>query len=324
MRYLNILSHIASTPLALHPAKGEALVRFLLAKAFGDHVTPEVGQRRTHDYGYVMAAHDGRLDRMTAEGLTARMGEGQQSGKAVAVLALTGAISPRVHDVEDASSGGGVSAEGFARNLQAAADDARVGGIVIDIDSPGGSVFGVPEAAAQLRAAREVKPVVAVAAPWAASAAYWIGSAAGELAVTPSGEVGSVGVYMYHESIARYLEKRGVDPTVIKAPEHKAEGLSAFALTDETRAHWQGRVDALYQQFVADVASSRGVSTAHVVESFGGGRMLPARAAVRAGMADRIGTLDDEIRAMVARINSPASAGAGASRRARARRMALI
>lgn len=70
----------------------------------------------------------------------------------------------------------------------------NVRAIVLDIDSPGGGVTGLTEAASTIFAAREQKPIVAVAAHQATSAALWLGSAAGELVVSPSGEIGSIGV----------------------------------------------------------------------------------------------------------------------------------
>ena len=75
------------------------------------------------------------------------------------------------------------------------AADPQVSGIVIDVDSPGGNIARRAGGIRRVREARPAKPVVAVANHWAASAAYWLASAADELVVTPSGEVGSIGVY---------------------------------------------------------------------------------------------------------------------------------
>ena len=69
-----------------------------------------------------------------------------------------------------------------------------MGQIIFDLDSPGGVVYGVPELAAKIRAFRNTKPIYAVANSEAGSAAYWIGSAASKFYVTPSGQVGSIGV----------------------------------------------------------------------------------------------------------------------------------
>ena len=84
--------------------------------------------------------------------------------------------------------------EAFGAAFDRAAADSSIGAIVLNIDSPGGSVYGVEELADKIYKARGTKPVYAVANSLAASAAYWIGSAASQLYVTPSGEVGSIGV----------------------------------------------------------------------------------------------------------------------------------
>jgi hypothetical protein len=102
---------------------------------------------------------------------------------------------------------GGTSVDGFLEQLNAALDDDQVGHIVLDIDSPGGAVDRIPEAAAQIRAGRAKKPITAIANTTAASAAYWLAAQASELVVTPSGQVGSIGVYAAHDDISGMQEK---------------------------------------------------------------------------------------------------------------------
>ena len=107
-------------------------------------------------------------------------------------MPIYGTISHRAHMVEDISGPGGTSAEKVGRQLAELLDDPAVGSIVLDIDSPGGTIAGVPELADQIFAARGQKKIVAVANSLAASAAYWIGSAAEDFVVTPSGGAGSI------------------------------------------------------------------------------------------------------------------------------------
>ncbi|MBK8434507.1 MAG: S49 family peptidase [Chloroflexi bacterium] len=86
--------------------------------------------------------------------------------------------------------------------LREAMANPSVGRILFDVDSPGGSVEGVAELASEIVAARGKKPMTAVANGLMASAAYWIGSAADEIVVTPSGMVGSIGVLAVHEEMS--------------------------------------------------------------------------------------------------------------------------
>jgi len=114
----------------------------------------------------------------------------------IAVLNLSGPIVPRSSGVEDMSGPTMASLDRFSRAFDEAAANDRHTAIVLNVDSPGGRVDMVPEVAAKIRAARnDVRPIIAVANTYAASAAYWIASAADEIVVTPSGEVGSIGVY---------------------------------------------------------------------------------------------------------------------------------
>src|SRR5690606_12609791 len=110
-----------------------------------------------------------------------------------------------------------------------------VGTIVLDVDSPGGGVYGVAEFAEEIYKARGQKRIVAVANSMAASAAYWIATAADELVVTPGGEVGSIGVYMLHEDWSGAYEKAGIKPTVIKFGENKAEGIDVEPLSESAQ-----------------------------------------------------------------------------------------
>ncbi|WP_229193601.1 S49 family peptidase, partial [Bradyrhizobium brasilense] len=95
----------------------------------------------------------------------------------------------------------GSSLTGVAAQVARAADDQDVAGIILDVDSPGGTVSATVEAAGAVAAASTKKPVIAVANTLAVSAAYWIASQAGELVMTPSADVGSIGAMIMHQDI---------------------------------------------------------------------------------------------------------------------------
>jgi ClpP class serine protease len=96
------------------------------------------------------------------------------------------------------------------------ADD-NVRAIVLNIDSPGGSIFGTEELFNKIMAARGSKPITAVVNSVAASAAFWIASAADEIVITPGGMIGSVGVYMVHTDLSAAIAEDGVKETFISA-----------------------------------------------------------------------------------------------------------
>lgn len=226
----------------------------------------------------------------------ARPAPASRATGAVAIVPISGPIFPRGGGLW-ADLFGGTSAEKLSATLRAAASDQAVSAIVLDVNSPGGSVAGIAEAAAVIRDAGEQKPVVAISHHMAASAAYWLASQAGRLVVSPSSQTGSIGVFAAHADWSAALEKAGVKVSLISAGKFKVEGNPYSPLTDEARSAIQAVVDEYYDAFVSDVAKGRQTKKATVREGFGEGRLLGARDAVSSGMADEIGTLDDAIMA---------------------------
>jgi signal peptide peptidase SppA len=227
------------------------------------------------------------------------------------VLPLFGVIAPRAAQLNSVSGPSGTGVDAFTRMFRQALADPAVGSILIEIDSPGGRVDGVPELAAEIRKSRGDKPIVAISNTTAASAAYWIASQCDEIVVTPSGEVGSIGVYCAHEDLSGALEQDGVKVTLVSAGKFKTEGNPFEPLSEEAVAAFQADVDAYYTMFVNDVAKGRGVSAAAVRDGFGEGRMVMARDAVAAGMADRVATVDDTVRRLAT--GGPVGKGRAAS-----------
>lgn len=239
--------------------------------------------------------------KLTAEEIQAHIGpqaavrRADMAGGGVAVLGLSGIISHRIEQVQNISGPGGTSVEGFRQRFNAALNDTNVSAIVFDVDSPGGNVDGVPELAAHIRASRGAKPIVAVANTLAASAAYWIASAADEVVVAPSGEVGSIGVFAAHTDLSEQMAMEGEKVTLIHAGKYKIEGNPFEPLSEEAHAHIQGTVDQVYAEFLDAVAAGRGVTSSTVRETYGEGRVVRASDAVQRGMVDRIETLDETI-----------------------------
>ena len=221
------------------------------------------------------------------------------SGGGIAVLPLYGVITQRGNMIEDVSGPGSVSTQKFASALRQALADESVSQILIDIDSPGGSVYGVAELADEIVAARTQKPIIAIANSLAASAAYWIGCSASEFYVTPGGEVGSIGVWQAHFDYSQALAAEGVTPTLISAGTYKVEGNPYAPLEPEAQAFMQSRVDDYFLAFSKAVAKGRGVPIAQVRNGMGQGRVLGADAALEQKMVDGIVTLDEAIRKML-------------------------
>lgn len=219
-----------------------------------------------------------------------------QPASLIAVISVMGVIAQHASQVDDISGPGGTSTERLGQSFQAALNDPSVKAIVLNVDSPGGNVHGVMEVADLIYKARGTKPVVAQVNSTAASAAYWIACSADEIVVTPGGEVGSIGVFGMHKDVSAAAEKQGLKVTFISAGKHKVDGNPFEPISDEFRAAAQADVDTVYASFVAAVARGRGVKASDVRNGFGEGRTVLADQAVKLGMADRTGTMDDTLR----------------------------
>ena len=220
------------------------------------------------------------------------------SGGGIAVIPIYGVITQRGNMVDDVSGPGMVSTQIVTQMLRQAVADDAVSQILLDIDSPGGSVYGVSELGDAILSARAQKPVVAIANSLAASAAYWIGSQASEFYVTSGGEVGSIGVWQAHQDYSKAMDEAGVKTTLISAGKFKVEGNPYAPLDEEAQGFMQSRVDDYYASFTKAVAKGRGVPITQVRDGMGQGRVLGADAALAQNMVDGIASFDQVLSKM--------------------------
>jgi capsid assembly protease len=230
------------------------------------------------------------------------------TGNMLAVVPLWGTLSPN-------GDYGGTSLDSFARLITSLDGNPNVSKILINVTSPGGTVVGTPEASDAVRRVRDAgnTQIVAIANGMMASAALWIGAAAGELVVTPSGEVGSIGVISMYADESGWLEKLGVKVEIMRTPDKKARFSGLEPMTDEMRSFVQERIGSSYEKFKRAMATNRGVRIDQVEPKFGGGEMMKAEDAVASGLADRIATLDQTVSRMMTR-RAPSSARAALAR----------
>ncbi|HKV74579.1 MAG TPA: phage major capsid protein [Gemmatimonadales bacterium] len=217
----------------------------------------------------------------------------------IAVLPVFGAIMPRANLFSEIS--GGADAETLGRQLDALLADDAVKAIVLDLDSPGGQVQGIPELGAKILAGRDRKAIVAQVNHLCASAAYWLASCCSEIAITPSGNAGSIGVLMVHEDTSEADAQAGIRYEVLSAGKYKADAAGIGPLSDDARTSIQTMLDEYYTAFVDAVAKGRGVNASDVRGGFGEGRLLTASQAKGAGMVDRIATMDETLARLGAR-----------------------
>lgn len=276
--YNAILRAVMATPWAIQPEKLEAILAFLELKVSGGSAAPEM---------VAAIRAENKVAAARAQNIAS------SSKGSVAVLPLYGLIMHRASMMGDISGPQGTSTDQFTQQLRQAVSDPGVQAIVIDVDSPGGSVEGVEELAQEIYNARKQKKITAVSNCLCASAAYYLAAQASELVASPSSLTGSVGVYCTHADMSKADEMSGAKFTMISYGAHKTEGNEYEPLSDDARAHMQDMVDTYGLMFEKAVARGRGVALADVQKKFGQGRVFPAQQAVKLGMADRVGTLDD-------------------------------
>lgn len=220
----------------------------------------------------------------------------RKTNKAIAVLPVRGIMTR--HPNLATMIFGGTPMQLFGQAFDALVANPSIGGIVFDMDTPGGTFDGAPELAAKVFSARGSKPIVAVANGCACSGGYYLASAADQFVVSPSGETGSIGVVAIHENISKQLETDGREIEIITAGEHKFERNEFEPLSETARAGVRELVDRQYAEFTADVAKHRGVTPRQVRSGFGQGRVLGAKAAVEEGLANGIATLEEVLAKM--------------------------
>ncbi len=256
-QYLCAVKALANRPLAVLPSRLEALLEQLKTGAV---------DARSHSPASNRAGSD-------------------------AVIPLTGFLDQHPGWLLQAL--GGTSTDQFASTIDQASRNKSIGRIIINADSPGGTIGGVQAAAAAVRRAAERKPVVAIANSLMASAAYWICSQATHLFGSPGAEIGSIGIVCIHHDFSEAEQAAGIRTTIIREPPDKSAGNPHERLSDAARANVEERIRIHYWDFVGDVANGRNTSTATVRDHFGGGMCLLTPQAIDVGMADGQLTLSE-------------------------------
>jgi signal peptide peptidase SppA len=213
-----------------------------------------------------------------------------QVGGGVGVVSLYGPMFPKANLMTALS--GATSLEAFRSDLQMLANDDSVKQIVIDFNTPGGSADMVSETGDYIKQIAADKPVYGIANTAALSGGLWLLSQCTKCYATPSGQVGSLGVYNTHVDQSEQNRMRGIKVTYISAGKFKTAGNPDEALTPEAKQYRQEHVDVLYEDFKTAVADGRNQTVDYVEENFGQGKILTPKIAKEVGMIDEIMSMD--------------------------------
>lgn len=178
------------------------------------------------------------------------------------------------------------------RSIRQAANDPNIRGIMLRIDSPGGTVAGTGELAAEIAAAAKRKPTHAYIEDLGASAAYWLASQGTRVSANSTALVGSIGTYAVVEDYSKLAAEKGITVHVVKAGEFKGAGIPGTEVTAEQLANIQRVIDGLNEHFLDGVASGRKLSRASV-KSLNDGRVHLAEAAADLKLIDAVETFGD-------------------------------
>jgi len=188
------------------------------------------------------------------------------------------------------NTSGMTSFDALSSELDMAALNDDVHGIVLVIDSPGGEVSGAFDFADHVRAVAQQKPVIALAQDLALSGGFLVASAATEIIATQSSVTGSIGVVQAHIDRTGHNEQDGIKVTHIFAGARKIDGSPDVALDSEMHKALQAEVDSFFDLFVSKVSEFRGMSEKAIRNTEAG--VFIGEEAQSIGLIDSVGTLE--------------------------------
>jgi signal peptide peptidase SppA len=217
-----------------------------------------------------------------------------KGGKNVAVIDLVGSL------MKQQPSFGGTSTVQVRRDVRSATNDPNVNAILLRIDSPGGTVSGTADLAADVKAARRKKPVWAFAEDTCASAAYWIASQADQLfANAGTALVGSIGTLLTVYDTSAAADAAGVKALVFATGPLKGAGTPDAPVTDEQIGYFQALVNQTQTFFDSAVMKGRGLSASQLTGAKTGG-VFGATEALDKRLIDGIQSFDATLEALAA------------------------
>lgn len=217
----------------------------------------------------------------------------QMRENGVAVMDVNGVIAKRMSLFAEICFGG-ISTEALLKDFNTALTSPDVRSIILHIDSPGGEAFGINELAQAIYDARGKKPIKAYVSGLGCSGAYWIASACDEIICDKSSFLGSIGVVTSWTDDSGFYQSKGIRREVVTSSNAPYKRLNFD--NEEHRQELQRELDSLESIFIKAVARNRKVTVEQVKKEFNQGGVLAGADAVKAKMADRVGSLESLIK----------------------------
>jgi len=278
MNLPHIISKVTRQPWVITAEKHRAIMDVLDARIAGDFKA----------MGY--ADDDGPED----DGDRDQYREFQTATGTIAVIPVHGILGKHLSSMEMAC--GGCSLDTLQSQLKTALASPRISKVLLDVNSPGGTVTGTPETARLIAAVNAVKPVWAFTDADCCSGAMWLASQCARVYSTESAEMGSVGVRMVLLDYTRQLEEEGVKINAISSGKYKLMGASFKPLADDEREMLQAESDRIHAQFQEAVNAVRPVGNQHLQ-----GQIYRGEEAAGIGLTDGVAEDIDEVLSMFTR-----------------------
>ena len=185
-------------------------------------------------------------------------------------------------------SGPILNADAILKEIETAQKDTKIKGVLLNINSPGGSVPPSIEIAYAIRALKEHKPVVVYASGIMASGSYYSAIYANRIIANPGSIVGSIGVIMESANIEELMKTIGIETQIVKQGTYKEAGTPTRKWTAEERAELETLTKDTYDLFVKDVAEARGLQISDS-KSYADAHIFSAKRAKEVGLIDDVG-----------------------------------
>lgn len=211
---------------------------------------------------------------------------------------------------------GGVNTIRSRGAIRHAANNEAVNAIMLQIDSPGGTVAGTQELGNDVAAVNKIKPVYAQIEDLGASAAYWVAAQASKVYSNAMGSIGSIGTVAVITDSSKAAEMEGVKVHVLSTGDYKGAGAPGAPITDKQIEYLQSRVNDMNEHFLEAVKKGRGMPIAAVRE-IADGRVHLADKALALGLIDGVQSFDTTMY-QITRESKALARQQGANRRARA------
>lgn len=183
----------------------------------------------------------------------------------------------------------------IVEKLDEALDDDTIKGVILHVNSPGGSVYASEKIAKKIEEVKEKNiPVYSVMQELAASGGYYISAPCDKIYASNETFTGSIGVIMQSYSLEGLFEKYGIKEQNIKTGKMKDAGSTGRDMDKEEKEYFQGLVNSAFSRFVKVVADGRDMSEDEV-RKLADGRVYDGSQAVKNGLVDEIGDLDDAV-----------------------------